>query len=80
MGVKNTDWEVTRTSVEETTWAEEGEKWRQNGYDCIMRGFITCTLRKMVLYLPIKEDEMGGARSTCEREEKYTFFIENPEG
>jgi len=45
-----------------------------------MRGFITCTLRKMVLYLPIKEDEMGGARSTCEREEKYTFFIENPEG
>jgi hypothetical protein len=43
-----------------------GRKWREDGEDCIMRNFITCTLRQ------VKEEEMGEACSMNYRLKEHT--------
>jgi hypothetical protein len=44
------------------------KQWREAAEDCIARIFITCTLHHIVR---VKEDEMDGACSTHERDEKF---------
>jgi hypothetical protein len=51
------------------------KKWREAGEDCIMRSFITCKLELMLLKDQIKEDEMGGAYGTYEREVKCIRYF-----
>jgi hypothetical protein len=48
-----------------------GRKMRKAREDCIMRSFITCTLRKYYQGDKVKEDEMGRRCSTYGRDEKF---------
>jgi hypothetical protein len=47
-------------------------KWWEAGEGCIMRSFITFTLHEVLLGRYVKEDEMGGACNTHERDEIHT--------
>jgi len=54
-------------------------KKQQAGEKCILRSFIICTLHKIVTFMVIKEDEVDGACSMHETDEKriQKFWSEN---
>jgi hypothetical protein len=49
-------------------------EWREGGENCIMRSFMICTLRQVLIPMIFKEYEMGGARST-NGEKRNTFRL-----
>jgi hypothetical protein len=54
---------------EENIWTRQ-RKWQEAGENCIMRIFIIVLFTRYYLGGQIKEDEMGGVRSTHGRNEK----------
>jgi len=55
-----------------------GTKWREAGENCIMRGFMTCTLHQMLLGRSIKQDGVGDVCST-HGINAYKILVGNPE-
>jgi len=72
---KDTDW--VRVTEKRATRRRE-RKWHEAGENCILRNVIVCTLHKILLGWPIKDDEIRGKQDAWERREKHTkFYWEN---
>jgi hypothetical protein len=59
---------------------DRGEmKWQEAGESCIMRSFVTCTLRQYNQNGQVKKDEMGRPCMTNgEKKNLYRLFVRNP--